>query len=257
MIRVRDVYEAIDRAAPFCNALDFDNAGFLVGDGEQEVTRVLFALDITPVTLEKARAIHANLIVSHHPVIFSPLKALPASEMAYQLAQAGIAAICCHTNLDIAPDIGVNGMLGRQLGLTDIRGELPVNGGALLFSGRLPEQLSPAALGGYIKNKLGLSAVKVSRGSKTVERLFFCSGAGGDLLQDAADLGAAAYLTGEMKHHEELLAAALPEMTVIAAGHYETECGFWQPLRDRLQKEFSGLGLVHFQEETAPMAWET
>ncbi len=76
MARIRDIYDIIDAVAPFSTALDFDNSGLLVGDGNTQVTRVLLALDITPVVVAEAAAMNANLILSHHPVIFHPLKSL-------------------------------------------------------------------------------------------------------------------------------------------------------------------------------------
>ena len=76
MVRVCDIYDVIHGAAPFDTALSFDNSGLLIGDGNQEVTRVLLALDITPAVVEEAAAMNANLILSHHPVIFHPVKSL-------------------------------------------------------------------------------------------------------------------------------------------------------------------------------------
>ena len=76
MARICDIYDIIDAVAPFSTALDFDNSGLLVGDGNTVVTRALLALDITPAVVEEAASMNANLILAHHPVIFHPLKAL-------------------------------------------------------------------------------------------------------------------------------------------------------------------------------------
>ena len=123
MARIRDIYDIIDAVAPFSTALDFDNAGLLVGDGNTIVTRALLALDITPAVVAEAASMNANLILSHHPVIFHPLKSLGPQDVPYQLASRGIAALCCHTNLDLSPVCGVNVALGSKLGLRNVRRE--------------------------------------------------------------------------------------------------------------------------------------
>lgn len=89
MARIRDIYDIIDAVAPFSTALDFDNAGLLVGDGNTVVTRALLALDITPAVVAEAASMNANLILSHHPVIFHPLKSLGPQDVPYQLGQPG------------------------------------------------------------------------------------------------------------------------------------------------------------------------
>ena len=116
MARVCDIYDIINAVAPFSTALDFDNVGLLVGDGKTVVTRALLALDITPNVVAEAASMNANLIISHHPVIFHPVKSLGPQDMPYQLASRGIAALCCHTNLDLSPVCGVNVALGSKLG---------------------------------------------------------------------------------------------------------------------------------------------
>ena len=104
MPTVSDIYEFLDRKAPFQLQMSFDNAGFLVGDGTHPVTKVLVSLDITETVVEEAKEFGAELIVSHHPVIFFPAKRVAADEPLGRklmgLIRNDIAAICCHTNLD-------------------------------------------------------------------------------------------------------------------------------------------------------------
>ena len=143
MARIRDIYDIIDAVAPFSTALDFDNTGLLVGDGNTVVTRALLALDITPAVVAEAASMNANLILSHHPVIFHPLKSLGPQDVPYQLASRGIAALCCHTNLDLSPVCGVNVALGSKLGLRNVRREDVFGADCVLFSGDLEEPLEP------------------------------------------------------------------------------------------------------------------
>ena len=126
-----DVYRALDQWAPFDTQMDFDNAGFLVGRGEREVRRVLVSLDITEAVAAEAGRWGAELIVSHHPVIFHPVKALTdqtsTGRTLLLLAEQGIGAVCAHTNLDAAQG-GVNDCLARAL-------ELKCDGAVLKHAG--------------------------------------------------------------------------------------------------------------------------
>ena len=90
MTCVRDVYAYIDSLAPFATAMEFDNAGLLVGSGKENVTKGLLSLDITPQAVERAEEIGAQLIVSHHPVIFSPLRRLSPESVPYQIGRAHV-----------------------------------------------------------------------------------------------------------------------------------------------------------------------
>ena len=121
MATVNDIYAFLNDLAPVRYQMDFDNAGFLVGDGSATVERVLLALDITDEVIAEAAELHAQLIVSHHPLIFTPLRRATADDLTGRkvlaLARNGIAAVCMHTNLDIA-DGGVNDALAEALTTT-------------------------------------------------------------------------------------------------------------------------------------------
>ena len=110
MVTVNDVTQMMFRWAPPELAMDWDNVGLLVGRGDREVHRVLVALDVSPDVAAEAAETGTDLIVSHHPVIFSPLKKLTPRDVSFQLVQKGISAICMHTNLDAAEG-GVNEVL--------------------------------------------------------------------------------------------------------------------------------------------------
>lgn len=119
-MKLWELYQAIDHLAPFRRAEKWDNSGLLIGDGEAEVTGVVFALDITSDVIEDAVKAKANVIVSHHPVIFEGLKRISPCMPVYQLIKNGLHAICAHTNLDVA-ERGVNACLAQRLGLQNIR----------------------------------------------------------------------------------------------------------------------------------------
>lgn len=115
-MKINEVYNWLDGLAPFKTAEKWDNSGFLAGNPEEELAGVTFALDITLPVIKEARDNGCNLIVSHHPVIFDPIKSVCAGGVAYELVTSGISAICAHTNLDMATG-GVNDVLIEKLGL--------------------------------------------------------------------------------------------------------------------------------------------
>lgn len=107
MSTVLQIYEAIDRLAPFSLSMDFDNTGILVGDRQKKVERALLALDCTKEVLRQAKELGAQLIITHHPIIFHPIKRVNEDSLVYHLLRSDIAVISAHTNLDIAQG-GVN-----------------------------------------------------------------------------------------------------------------------------------------------------
>ena len=209
---VQDVYNYLDSRAPFATCEEWDNVGLLIGDAQQTVHHILVTLDVTDGAIDAAVAMGADLIVSHHPVIFSPLTRLTANSVPYRVAANGIAVICAHTNLDRA-DGGVNDTLAALLGLTDIH---PADDG-MCRVGTLPQSVTATALAKSVAQTLD-AAVRVN-GSGDIRTVAVCGGSGGDFLAALAPI-ADAFVTGEVRHHEWLAAR---DITVIEAGHYATE----------------------------------
>lgn len=244
MSTVTHIYDAIDRLAPFWLTMDFDNTGILVGDRNREIACALLALDCTPAVVEQARQLGAQLIVTHHPVIFHPLKRVNEDAVVYQLIRSDIAVISAHTNLDIAQG-GVNDALASAIGLRDCRGLELLNeqtGAWLGRIGTLPEPLSPEAFAAHIKACLNASSVKFAAAPRVIRTVALCSGSGADCLDAAISAGADALLTSEVKQHE-YLAAAAAGISIFDAGHFDTEDIVIEPLRDYLAKEIPD---VHF-----------
>lgn len=252
MARICDIYDIINAVAPFDSQLSFDNSGLLVGDSGTQVNRALLCLDITPAVVEEAAGMNANLIISHHPVIFHPLKTLSSRDAAYLLAKNGIAALCCHTNLDLSPVCGVNVALASRLGLKNIRAEDVFGEECVLYSGEWEHELSPAEFARLVKERLAAGAVQYIDGGKPVKRVFLCSGSGGEGYAGfAAMRGGDAYLTGEMKHHEAL-EAARTGLTCVVAGHYETEKVFAEFLAAYLKKRIPDTAFLLSKVERPP-----
>jgi len=114
---INDILNYFEEFAPCATQMSFDNAGLIVGDKYTAVSRVLVALDITEDVVNEAESLGCELIISHHPVIFAPIKRLSPSSVPYMLAQKGISAVCMHTNLDLGEKFGVNICLADALGV--------------------------------------------------------------------------------------------------------------------------------------------
>ena len=244
MSTVTHIYDAIDRLAPFWLTMDFDNTGILVGDRNREVSCALLALDCTPAVVEQARQLGAQLIITHHPVIFHTLKRVNEDAVVYQLIRSDIAVISAHTNLDIAQG-GVNDALASAIGLRDCRGLELLNeqtGAWLGRIGTLPEPLFPEAFAAHVKSCLNAASVKFAAAPRAIHTVALCSGSGADCLDAAISAGADALLTSEVKQHE-YLAAAAAGISIFDAGHFDTEDIVIEPLRDYLAKEIPD---VHF-----------
>ena len=253
MTRIREIYDVIDGAAPFETAMTFDNVGLLVGDLDREVRRVILALDITPAVVEEAASLNADLILSHHPVIFHPVKRLGTQDVPYLLAEKGIAALCCHTNLDASPVIGVNVALGKAIGLLNVKAEPVFGEEAVLFSGECGAPMEAEEFARMVMIHLNAKGLRVMPGDRPIRKVFLCSGAGGEYAPLAAQRGADAYLTGEMSHHEALDVAGTG-MTCLAAGHYETEKPFGEFLASYLKKRFPEVAFLQSKRERNPFS---
>ena len=234
MTTIQDILDEFERFAPTETAMDFDNCGLLVGDARLCVSRVLLALDITTEVVVEAAMTDCELIISHHPVIFRPLKRMSSQSVPYLLAKHGIAAVCMHTNLDLGEDFGVNICLGKAAGLDEVH-RAPV-GDALIY-GTLAAPVSSKVLAQRVKEALDCEGLRYTEGNGTVSTVAVSSGAGGSDIFAAAEIGADALITGEIKHHE-INAANEMGIAVIDAGHFKSEDIVIIPLTERLKSRF-------------------
>ena len=248
---VNHILQAMDALAPFCLTMDFDNTGLLIGDPDAEVSGVVLALDCTDEVIETARQKKANLIITHHPVIFHGIKNVRADSVVYQVIRNDMHVISAHTNLDIAEG-GVNDCLAGQLGLTDLRGLTSTD--EEHFLGRVGTTVQPfsaAELAKKVKETLGGVAVRYTDGGKAIRTVAVCGGAGDSELESALACNAEALITGEVAHHI-FIEAAHRGMTLIEAGHFHTENVVLDSVCERLSAQFPEIpfhvhhkGVVH------------
>lgn len=234
MITVGNIYEALDDWAPFSTQEDFDNSGLLIGSSEQPVEFCLLALDLTPEVCREAARREAQLVITHHPVIFDPLRRIESGSVVHRLIRAGIAVISAHTNLDKAPG-GVSDTLADTLGLRNA--EDVAGGDGCVKIGELPGIESGEMLARRVKERLGLPLLRLYDTGRPVSRIALCSGSGGSFLPEVQKAGADAYITGDIKQNQ-VVEAACAGITLIDAGHYETESIILDPVRQFLEERF-------------------
>lgn len=238
MALVKDFYEYLNGIAPFDTQEDWDNSGMLVGDMNAEVTKAVVVLDITPEAVKKAAELGANLIISHHPVIFRAMKSFTKGSVPFELAANGINAVCCHTPLDIAPG-GTNDTLADILGFEVHTEEDPI-----LRFGEIKETTAEN-LAEYIAEKLG-TKVRFADAGRLIKKIAICTGSGCSLIEETRDIDA--FITGDAGHHD-FLDAVQAGVTLIAAGHYETEMPVVPVLQKKLSKKFGDTEIIDIKQK--------
>lgn len=223
-MKIKELLNYLDEKAPFASAEGFDNVGLLIGDGNTEIAGVCCCLDITHDIIKEAHEKGANLIVSHHPVIFSGLKTIPEWSVVPSLIRNNISVIAMHTNFDKAEN-GVNETLAELLdfNIIDIPDYEQFHDGFGLVCnvalGYTPEHLAE-----YCKEKLSLGGVRYSSHKNVINRIALCCGAGidADVMQYARENAVDAVISGDIKHNFWIEAENCG-ITLIDAGHFGTE----------------------------------
>lgn len=217
---IKQIYDWLNAIAPFDTAEGFDNVGLLIGSYDTEVSDVLFGMDVTEALVSEAVQIGAQLIISHHPFIFNPIKRIdydtPNGRILHSVMTNQISIIAAHTNWDKASG-GICDSLAKKLSLHDI-----VNGDDFLRIGSLPVPASPAALGKCIEDSLHIVPRCYGDTQAPITKVAVAGGAYGEAANLACELGAQAFVVGEIRHHE-ILDACARGLVIYDAGHYATE----------------------------------
>ena len=238
--KVKDVAKAIEDFAPLSLQEGWDNSGLCIGSPDAPVSSVLLGLDCTPELVDEAVACGADMIVTHHPLIFSGLKKIspdnPVGEAVIKAIRAGISIYAAHTSADkvIA---GVSGAMAARLGLVNVTildedGE----GTGLGVVGDLPEPLTADEAIALVKERFALKAMRASRPVEgKISRVAMCGGSGGSLIGAAVSSGAQLYLSGDISYHNFFTREGFMIMDI---GHYESEIEIVDILFSLLRKNF-------------------
>ena len=232
---VNQVYEFLDEKFPFNTALAYDNPGLLVGGGNAKVTGVITCLDCSDEAINKAVEIGANLMVTHHPLIFKPLSAVTSDSLVYRLIKNGISLISLHTNLDVG-DGGVHDSLCRAIGLENVE-KIYDDEGYAFRMGEIEEPIDADTLAELLRKKLNVR-VKYVGENRFIKRVAVSSGSCGDMLDTVLKTSADAFITADIKHNV-FCQAHNEGFCLFDAGHFNTEDVVIAPLSALL----SDLGL--------------
>ncbi|MBQ9097783.1 MAG: Nif3-like dinuclear metal center hexameric protein [Clostridia bacterium] len=226
---LQEIIYKIESFAPLAMACDGDNPGLMFGKKDKEISKVLVALDVDLGVIREAKEKDADLILTHHPLMFDPIRQInettPAGRCLLELADGNIALYSAHTNLDSAKG-GLNDIFAEKLG---ILGTKPIevtytdeNGISYGIGrvGTIEEEMTLTEFAAFVCKKFGLPSTNfVGDGNAKVKTVAVCSGSGGSLL---SEVSADVYVTGDIKYSNARNAADSGQNLVIA-GHYETE----------------------------------
>jgi dinuclear metal center YbgI/SA1388 family protein len=242
VVRVADVMTWLDAHAPFRYAADWDNSGLQVGDPGAEVTCILVALDVTPQTLREAEENRCQCLVTHHPLLFQPLKTLRFDQsptaLIIRAIQKGIHLIAAHTNLDAARD-GTNQQLGRMLGLerchpleADPRWQGEEQYAGMGTVGDLPKAITLERFVAGLQLLFPAASLRVvGDGERLLRRVALCTGSGAGYLEKVVADGCDAFVSGDFKYHEARRGEEAG-LALVDLGHFVSERLIVEPLAE-------------------------
>ncbi len=245
---VNDIIKIMDSIAPRNLAESWDNAGFLVGRRDNAVKKIMVALDVSPEVVQQAVEHKADMLITHHPPIFKPLKNICdsswQSKLLLECIEHGIAVYSAHTSLDSVLG-GVNDVLAAKLGITQT---IPLvknddNDGALGRIGVLPHKMAFADFCAQVKKALGLPFVTGISAGRDVYKVALCGGAGGDFVAEAIAQGADTYVTADIKYHTAQ-DAAFSGLNLVDGTHQGTELPVVTVLADKLSLRLAAAGFA-------------
>ena len=263
MTKICDIFSYFEELVPSNLKMDFDNVGLLVGESDATVTKVLTALDITFEVIREAQVLGAQLIVSHHPLIFSGMKRISDADATGRkimtLIKSGISAICLHTNLDCVAE-GVSDALMDVLGAECV-GVLEEFGiapdGQLYGAGRvgvMPREFSLKEFLRHTAQAIDTEGLRYSDAGKPVRRIAVCGGSGGEYMETAVRFGCDTFVTADIKHDRFITASELG-INLIDGGHFATENVIVPRIADKLREKFPNLEITVSEKNADPASF--
>lgn len=258
-LRIADIVDALEYVAPLSLQESYDNAGLQVGNGGAIVTGALLCIDVTEAVVDEAIELGANLIISHHPLLFKGLKAITGStyveRVVVKAIQAGVAIYSAHTNMDNALG-GVNYKIAQLLQLTQVTPLVPIHGGISGHGsgvvGTLAEPMDELPFLQQLKEVFRIPTIKhTALLGKPVTKVAICGGAGASLAADALACGADLFITGECRYHDYF--DYDKRLLLVEAGHYETEQYTKELFCEIITKKFPTFVPYYTKIETNPI----
>lgn len=232
-MKLYEITDYLEEIAPLHLQESYDNSGLIVGERDKDITAALISLDTTEAIVDEAIARGCNLVISHHPIVFSGLKRFNKANYVERTIMKAIkhdiALYAIHTNLDNVHQNGVNQMICDKLGLVNGRILAPNKNmehknhavGAGMIA-ELPSEMEPIAFLEYLKDKMSVSVVKHTKVlTSKIKTVAVCGGSGSFLLDHAVSAGAQVFVTSDYKYHQFF--DANDQIIIADIGHYESE----------------------------------
>lgn len=251
-IKISELYEYLDEIIPGSLSCDWDNDGVMVcADKNAPVTRILLTLDVTMESLKYAADNGCSVLISHHPLIFRPIKSLSdasaSSKAAVYAISRGITVLSYHTRLDALPVFGVNDTLAGLLEIENTS-HLGPEGEDIGRVGYLKTPETFDSFCGKVKSKLGSGTLITVDSGKKVEKVAVLGGDGKDYLMSAIHAGADTFVTGRCGYNLDIDASQYG-INVIEAGHYNTEAPVLKSLEKLISGEFPDIEFMYFNSD--------
>ncbi len=237
MTTVKNIYDFINSVAPYDTQEEWDNSGHLVGDFRKEVKKVVMALDCTKSVANFANDVKADLVLTHHPLIFGGIKNVLCDTAVYSLVNSDIAFLCAHTNFDKA-ECGINANLVKILDLNDT---YTICDGFVAVSS-LDTPMSMDDFAEYIEQRLGTAGLRYTDTDKLIKTVAVGGGACSEFMWEALEKSDC-FVTGDLKYHE-MLNASEKGCAVVSAGHFETENAAFLMFKDNLEQIFTDVEFI-------------
>ncbi len=242
MTTVKNIYDYINSLAPFDTQEEWDNSGHIIGDFRHEVKKCVMALDATKDVCRFAADVGADLLLTHHPIIFGGISDVRVGDPVYTLVSSGVAGISAHTNYDLA-DGGINDSLAKILGLKNVRHI----DGTFIVAGELENEMSIDDLAEFVSDKLDCAGIRYTDTDKLIKKVALGGGACEEYIEEASEV-ADVFITGDMKYHP-MLDSSEKGFPVISAGHFETEYAAFMMLKDKLSKLFADVEFISADQQ--------
>jgi dinuclear metal center YbgI/SA1388 family protein len=266
--KLDDICQALEGIAPTGLAESWDNPGLQVGEFSKKVDRILISLDPTMDALREASCRKAQVLITHHPLIFASLSSIRPERypgcVIFEAIRRGIAIVAVHTNLDLAIG-GINDKLADLLGLRDVGVLIEKEGWSVQNTGlgRIGDLVDPLPLSNIVqrvKKILGIETVRVlGDGNKRMSRVAVVGGSGAGTIATSAEKGADLLVTGDVRHHQAMEAGILG-LALIDGGHFYTERAalrfFAKDLRSAFKYKGWNVSVEVFEDERDPFRYE-
>jgi len=266
-MKIQELCTWLESLAPLSLQESYDNSGLIVGLPGEEIRSVLISLDTTEDIVDEAISLGANLIISHHPIVFKGLKKINDSDYVQRTVRKAIkndiAIYAAHTNLDNIHPNGVSSKIAEKLGLinTKVLAEkdaMPTTDSNVCFGlgviGDLPSPILDESFLSLIKEKMSCQMIRHTKlFQKEISRIAVCGGSGSSFLAKAKEEGAEMFITGDFKYHEFF--DAEDQIVIADIGHYESEQFTIELLHDLISNNFSNFAAHCTKINTNPVKY--